>query len=328
MRKPKRTAEFGSRPARHDINKRNLEIVERIRERVRSAPDTKLTLEMVASEEGLSATRMHQVFEAVQRESFGSYVRRAKLQYACGLMRAFRDWTCTRVAFEAGYSESSEFSRSFKREYGIAPSNWDRVRPLNRLGADTESKGNVGRSNDPKDICDSSFPDHAPSAATPVSIRTQAAQKVAVIAVPNAIDPANLAAAFDELEEFLTQSGQIRPGRRFVGLSYDSNLDTQPELIRFELAYPVDPDVGSEKDVLTRTLPQTTVAILPCRGGVKEFIAAWDYLLRGFLPSSQWGFGQGPHMEIYYNDPRRFGMAYWDMDCIIPVRRAGQDFDN
>lgn len=304
------------------MDNRNLELVERIRERVRSAPDTKLTLDMVAGEEGLSATRMHQVFEAVQRESFGSYVRRAKLQYACGLMRAFPNWTCTRIAFEAGYSESSEFSRSFKREYGIAPSNWDRVRPLNRLVANEEPKGDADQGDNTGDACDPAFPDHAPSTATPVAIRTRAAEKVAVTAVPNAIDPENLSAAFDELEEFACRTGQLRPDRRFLGLSYDSNLDTQPELIRFELAYPVDPHIENHDDILTRVLPQTTVAVLPCRGGVKEFIAAWDYLLRGFLPSSQWGFGQGPHMEVYYNDPRRFGMAYWDMDCTIPVRRA------
>ena len=26
-----------------------------------------------------------------------------------------------------------------------------------------------------------------------------------------------------------------------------------------------------------------------------------------------------PAMEIYHNDPRRHGMLFWDMDCVLPL---------
>lgn len=294
--------------------RRDLELVEKIRERVRYEPQGKFTLEDAASEAGLSTSRVHQVFEAVQRESFGAYVRRVRLEYACGLMRAFPRWTCTRVAQEAGFSESSEFSRGFKREYGIAPSRWNRILPLNRLqsfqqGAD----GNCGADDIP------GFPLDGPGESAPVSIRSRQAQRLLVLAVPDATNTGNLALAFDRLEEFLISHEQIRPDRRFRGLSHDSNLDTKANLIRYELAYPVDQSIVGEGDFLIRKLKPARTAVLPCRGGVKEFIAAWDYLLRGFLPASRWGMGPGPHMEIYYNDPRKFMMTYWDMDCVIPI---------
>jgi AraC family transcriptional regulator len=307
-------------------HQRYLAIVEDIRERVRGVPDVKLTLEQMAGEAGVSPARLHQVFQLVQGESYGSYTRRAKLEYAIGLMRAFPSWSCTRIAYEAGYSESSEFSRSFKREHGVAPSAWDRVQPLNRIvlpDANSEqSPTHDRRAQNPV------FPDQAPTTSSLVTTRTRAAEAVAVFAVKNPTEPNQLPAAFDQFEAFLSAEGQITPDRRFMGLSYDSNLDTKPDLIRFELAYPVDDKVVAKRKIVVRTFPRTQVAVLPCRGGVKDFVAAWDYLLRGYLPASPWRFGQGPHLEIYYNDPRAFDMAYWDMDCVIPIQRKEEGLDD
>lgn len=295
--------------------RRDLELVDRIRERVRGSPHSMLTLERAAEEAGLSTSRMHQVFEAVQREPFGAYVRRARLEYACGLMRAFPRWTCTRVAQEAGFSESSDFSRSFKREYGVAPSRWNRITPLNRL-----AQASASQSDDDLNVdALPSFPMHGPAESAPVALRRRQPQRLLVLAVPNAYQPENLAAAFDRLEGFLANQGQIRPDRRFMGLSHDSDLDTRADLMRFELAYPVDAHVEGSSDFLVRELNASRIGVLPCRGGVRDFIAAWDYLLRGFLPASPWALGAGPHMEMYYNDPREFNMAYWDMDCVIPL---------
>ncbi|MEM7053336.1 MAG: AraC family transcriptional regulator, partial [Pseudomonadota bacterium] len=239
--------------------RRDLELVDRIRERVRGAPYSTLTLEHAAAQAGLSTSRMHQVFEAVQRESFGAYVRRARLEYACGLMRAFPRWTCTRVAQEAGFSESSDFSRSFKREYGVAPSRWNRITPLNRL-----VQASAGQADDDSNA-DSlpSFPMHGPAESAPVALRTRQPQRLLVLAVPNAYKPENLAAAFDRLQGFLTEQGQIKPDRRFMGLSHDSDLDTRAELMRFELAYPVDEHVKGVSDFLVRELNAARIGVLP-----------------------------------------------------------------
>jgi len=114
---------------------------------------------------------------------------------------------------------------------------------------------------------------------------------------------------------------QWRIERRFVGLSYDSDLDTPPEMYRYDLGYEVDVGVEGSDGIFVRTIPPFLAAVLPCRGGGSDFIAAWDHLQRGFLPASEWMIGRGPQMEIYYVDPRPHGMAYWDMDCVLPVQK-------
>jgi len=295
---------------------RYLQIVESVRRQIRAAPTARLSLEAAAADAGLSPVRLHQIFADVQGENFGAFVRRCRLEYACGLMRAFPEWSCTRVALEAGFSESSDFTRSFRRAYGIAPSRWDRVRPLNRGfpgddgSSDVDSPLAVG------------FGEAPGPAEFPVAIREREACRVAVLEVRAAHEGGNLAAAFDRLEAWLDAREQRRPGRWFTGLSHDSHLETPAELYRYELTHAVDDDVAADDGILIRVLPATTAAVLPCRGGPDEFVAAWDHLLRVFLPASAWRQGNGPAMEVYYNDPRRHGMRYWDMDCVLPVTAA------
>ena len=47
----------------------------------------------------------------------------------------------------------------------------------------------------------------------------------------------------------------------------------------------------------------------------------WDCLERNWLPASQFGRGNLPTLEVYYNDLRLHGMKYWDMDCVLPIEK-------
>lgn len=295
-----------------------IQIVERIRLLVRNAPDRAIVLERAACEAGVSPVRLHQIFFEIHGENYGAYVRRARLEHACGLMRAFPDWTCTRVAQEAGYSESSDFSRSFKRAFGIAPSRWDRVEPLNLIG--TKFKNCQDFQPDSTTIPSVGFQKTPTIDIAPIAVCVDPQMRVAALSVADAIEPGNLKRAFDELEDWLQQNDQLRDGRSFLGLSYDSNLDTPAEQIRFELAHEVDASIEAKGSIVVRTIPQRRVAKLPCRGGPADFVDAWDHLLRVFLPRSRWRFGPGPQMEVYFNDPRHNDMIYWDMNCVIPIQ--------
>lgn len=268
--------------------------------------------------------RLHQVFKKVQGETFGAFVRRVRLEFACGLMRARPEWTCTRIAHEAGYTQSSDFTRTFKRAFGIAPSRWDRLTPLGKSGhsdknrqAGLDSGANI-----------SVFDDAPGNASWPVRIENLEARQVAVLEVRSAHIGDNLRRGFDALEHWLEVRRQRSEERTLMGLCYDSNYETAPEHFRYELACEVDDDIRADGDVLVRTLPATRVAVLACRGGPETFVPAWDYLGRVFLPTERWIPGPGPTVERYYNDPREHRMAYWDMDCIQPVQRNGGDTDN
>lgn len=295
-------------------------LIECARSRVRAQPNARISLEAAAEDAGLSAVRFHQLFYEVQGENYGAFVRRVRLEYAVGLMRAFPERTCTMIAHDTGFSESSDFTRSFKRAYGLAPSRWDRLTPLARLACKHESSSGA---HPPQAL----YPDQPIHADSPVTVREIQARRVAVLHVPHADDPEQLAAAFDRLEQWIAERGELKEGRHFIGLSDDSDLDTPVDTYRFELAYEVGPAVRASGEVMIRDLPACRAAVLPCRGGEQEFVAAWDHLQRGFLPNTRWAPGLAPQMEIYHCDPRKTKMIYWDMDCVLPVTNEGELYE-
>ena len=309
---------------RQSTRERALAAVERARVAVRRNPKRLVSLEEAAAQSALSPIRLHQLFAHVQGETFGAFVRRVRLEYACGLMRAHTDWTCTRIAHEAGYSESSDFTRSFKRAFGLPPSRWDRVTPLN-LGqefdknrqVDAAETGTLGPVSDTP-----AFLPTPTSREWKVRIEDLQQRRVAVLMVRDATEPERLRQGFDALEKWLADRGQLREERTMMGLSYDSSYETPAAEYRYELACEVDEGIQASGEVVLRTLPATEAAIVTCRGGYEAFVSAWDYLGRVFMRSGAWLPGEGPAVERYYNDPRPRGMAYWDMDCIQPVRRA------
>mgnify|MGYP001042378468 FL=1 len=291
-------------------------LIERARSRVRARPDARVSLDEAAGDAGVSPVRFHQIFQEINGENYGAFVRRVRLEYAVGLMRAFPERSCTRIAHDAGFSESSDFTRSFKRAYGIAPSRWNRLTPLSLISGTDDSQG-------PGTAPPSLYPDQPTFPSTPVTVREIPARRVAAMHVPHAEDSNQLAAAFDRLEQWLDERDELAEDRHFIGLSDDSDLDTPTDIYRFELAYEVGPDVVSSGEILIRDLPACRAAVLACRGGVQEFVAAWDHLQRGFLPTSPWAPALAPQMEIYHCDPRKTRMTYWDMDCVLPVQTEG-----
>jgi len=292
--------------------------VERAHMAVRKDPSHSITLEEAAAQAGYSASRLHAIFSDRYGETFGALVRRVRLEHACRLMRARRDWSLTRIAHQSGYSESSDFTRSFRRAYGLAPSHWDRIAPLNG-----GQKNEKNRQADTIAVCDTvlmqAAPDtHAPT--WPVRIEVRPAQHVAVYPVAEAEQTGRLREGWDHFEAWLSARAQTRADRLMMGLSYDSLYDTPGSVYRFELAYPVDPHIEAEAGVVIRDIPATQAAVLSCNGDLAVFSGAWDYLSRIFVPNSSWEPGPGPTLEAYFDDPRPSGMTLWNMDCIVPVQ--------
>ncbi|GLQ22834.1 hypothetical protein GCM10007853_07080 [Algimonas ampicilliniresistens] len=303
------------------VEQRAIAAVERAHMAVRRNPSQIVTLEEAAAQAGYSASRLHAIFSDRYGETFGALVRRVRLEHACRLMRARRHWSLTRIAYQSGYSESSDFTRSFRRAYGLAPSRWDRVAPLN--GA---RKNEKNRQADTIAACDTVLMQAAPDTNAPtwpVRIEARPAQHVAVYPVAEAEQTGRLREGWDQFEAWLSTRGQMRTDRLMMGLSYDSPYDTPGSVYRFELAYPVDPNTKAGAGVVIRDLPATQAAVLSCNGDLEVFSGAWDYLCRIFVPNSPWEPGLGPTLETYFDDPRPSGMTLWNMDCIVPVQRSG-----
>src|SRR5690606_18818877 len=82
-----------------------------------------LTLTNVAKRQRVTRRYIHMIFE-LEGISFSEYVLEQRLLRALHLMtdKRFADWKVTALASEAGFGDLSYFNRTFRRRFGMTPS--------------------------------------------------------------------------------------------------------------------------------------------------------------------------------------------------------------
>ena len=83
--------------------------------------DERLDREVLAAVAGYSVPHFHRVFTAQVGENIASYVRRARMLRAGRKLR-MGAVDITEVALAAGYDTHAAFSKAFKRQFGLSPS--------------------------------------------------------------------------------------------------------------------------------------------------------------------------------------------------------------
>jgi len=83
-----------------------------------------------ASDMALSRVQLHRKLRALVDQSVTEFIRTIRLNFAIGLLRR-RAGTISEIAYDAGFNNPTYFTISFKKKYGISPSDY-----LNRLDKD------------------------------------------------------------------------------------------------------------------------------------------------------------------------------------------------
>ena len=97
------------------------ECIEEVMRFIRAHINEPLNREMLAAVAGFSVPHFHRVFTAHVGESAASYVRRLRLERAGRKLR-MGAVDITEVALAAGYDTHAAFSKAFKQQYGLSPS--------------------------------------------------------------------------------------------------------------------------------------------------------------------------------------------------------------
>lgn len=87
--------------------------------------DDKLSIESVAEELNLSKTQFYKKIKTLTGQTAVEFIRSIRLKYALTLMDTKR-YTLAEIAYQAGFSSPSYFTRSFKEQFGKPPSEYVR----------------------------------------------------------------------------------------------------------------------------------------------------------------------------------------------------------
>ena len=91
------------------------------RQYIREHIDEPLSREVLAAVAGFSVPHFHRIFTACVGENIAGYVRRVRMERAGRKLR-MGAVDITEVALAAGYDTHAAFSKAFKQQFGLSPS--------------------------------------------------------------------------------------------------------------------------------------------------------------------------------------------------------------
>lgn len=277
--------------------------------------DEPLRLRELARVAMLSPFHFHRVFQALIGSTPADFVQRLRLEKALGLLSRPRRRSLTAIALACGFSSSSDFSRCFKRRFGVPPSSfdvdaWRRAHraELESLVEQTALRPHVER-----------LPHRHNPDSFRVRIRELPARTVAYIRVDRSYEGDRAMKAVRDLLAWAERNG-LADGQ-WLGYQWDDPEITSLEECRYYAAVEAE-RFTARGEVGRHRFPPLTVAEVAVRGGLDLELRALQWLYGSWLPRSGFAPDDQPAFEAWRGRPFAHGTEYFELAIQLPIRRA------
>jgi AraC family transcriptional regulator len=261
----------------------------------------------------LSPFHFHRVFQALVGSTPADFVKRLRLEKALTLMSRSRAPSLTMIALRCGFSSSSDFSRCFKRRFGVAPSSFD-IRAWRRArGGELEEI--VEQAARPAHA-DRLPPRHNPDSFR-VKIRDLPCRTVAYVRVDKPYEGHGVIKAVRNLVTWAERNG-LADGQ-WLGYQWDNPEITSLEDCRYYVA--VEAERFTPRGEVGRyQFPPMAVAQLAIRGGIDLELRALQWLYGSWLPRSGYVPDDHPCFEAWIGRPFSHGTEYFELFVQLPIQ--------
>lgn len=274
-----------------------------------------LRLNDLAAAADLSPFHFHRVFQALVGETPSDFARRLRLEKALRLMAAPRPASLTSVAAACGFASSSDFSRAFKRRFGVAPRAFDVAAWRATRGAELDATV----PDDAAAVRLRRLPPRDNPDAFSVRLRDLPARTVAYVRVT---DPYAGTAVFDaakRLEAWAARRG-LADGD-WLGYQWENPEVTPLRDCLYHVAVTAE-DFTPSGEVGRFVFPPLRVAEVELRGGVDLALRALRWLYGSWLPRSGYVPDDHPGFEAFFGRPFAHGTEHFEYLAQLPIRRA------
>lgn len=255
--------------------------------------DLKLDLAALADIASFSPFHFHRLFRALMGEALGDYVRRRRLEIAAVRLLSQQAVSVLDIALGVGFGSAEAFTRAFRARFNCPPTQWRNSKRGQAAGKRDQASRQSGSKNGAitrKEI------------AMKVTILERTPVHVAFQRRTGPYGPGVGKFWMDTVAPWMATNNLF--GRDRFGISLDDPTVTTPVKCRYDACVQ-----SPEKEVLSgnpgrREIPGGKYAALAYEGTSAEIGAAWDALLRDWLPKSGLQLDARPFFEHYPVDGR------------------------
>jgi AraC family transcriptional regulator len=258
--------------------------------------DEELPLERLARVAHFSPYHFHRIFRGLVGEAVNEYVRRLRLESAALALKSSRR-SVIRVALDAGYGTHEAFSRAFRQQFGVSPSQYRAGRrPLPPQETVTMTTA---------------------TAAREVRFETAPTRRVAFL---RHVGPYHtVGETFQRLVAWAGARGLLGPETLAIAIPYDDPEVTAPESVRCDCCLSVGEDVRPEGEVGVRTLEGGECAVLTHVGPYRGLGESYRWLFGTWLPASGREPRNAPAYEVARNSPHDTPPEQLRTDIYLPL---------
>ena len=301
--------------------------VYRVQDYISAHLDRKLNLSRLASISAISPFHFHRIFKSVAGETVYDFVQRLRLEKSCRMLSSDDSQKIIHIAFCCGFSTPSSFSKAFKQQYRMSPSEYRNRR--NHTGTLKSKNGKpVGKAGKEK-----TFPVHYPITDVEleslynrrkkmnVRIETLPEYRIAYMRRIGAYGEGNFQ-LMRELKKWAITRDLLNDSSVILGLAHDDPAVTPPQNCRYDTCIVIPDDYELEKNINESRLPGGKYAIIPVEHTAEAIGKIWNDIFTVWLPDSGYLIDDRPIFERYTGTAKETKLEPEKCEICIPVKKV------
>ena len=274
-----------------------------------------LSLNTIAGIAFFSPFHFHRVFKFVTGETLNEYVIRRRIEKSA-LDVLHKNITITELAHKFGFSDNSSFSRTFKKYYGVSPTEFKKQNP-NRHSkiCQLNSKNGQDYPEYEKYICIIDNLKNWIKMNANIEIREMPTMELAYV---SSIGPQNLENAYGKLIKWAKPRGLVNDQTKMITIYHDSFKVTQANKVRMSASILLNKPVATDGEIGLTSIQPGKCIVGNFEIELKEFEKSWTGL---FVWMNENGYKKADRepFEVYHNNFNEHPERKAIVDFCIPV---------
>jgi AraC family transcriptional regulator len=277
--------------------------------------DSELSLETVAKIGFYSPFHLHRIFKAITHETLNLYITRKRIEKTAAILLHQKNVSIAELSLQYGFNSNSSFTRTFKKFYGLSPSEFRKSKPKYSKISQVESKNGQEKALFEEYICNINNLINWIKMNAKIEIKEMPKLELAFI---TQIGHVGLENAYAKLVQWAIPKGLLKEDSKMATIYHDSYKITEPEKVRRSACL-----ILNEKTEVSGEIGLTTIEKGKCivghfEIGLEEFEKSWTGL---FIWMNENGYKKADRnvIEIYHNNLNEHPEKKAIVDFYIPI---------
>lgn len=280
--------------------------------------DEELPLYQLARIACFSPFHFHRIFTSITGETLNNFVNRKRLERVASQLLQGTNEPLSNLAYTYGFKNASTFSRSFKKFYGMSPTEFrDQISdPFSKIGQVVRKNGQDQVMIE-QYICSIDNNINWLIMNAQIEVKEMPAMKVVYI---DHVGPFNeIGRVYGRLFQWAGPKGILSdPDLKTITVYHDDPKVTDISKVRQSAGIVVKDDVQTDGEVAQMEVRQGKFAVGQFEITAMEFTHAWDSMCI-WVAEKGYKSTDGHYYELYHNDHEKHPEKKFIVDICIPV---------